>query len=156
MLSHRDFILNRPLSQLNPQWNHLEYHIDSTLYTEENDTPITWAHSTTGGRLNSHTKENDAPSHGHAQHWALSQDDSTQSQRRMYHGECLTTLQSSTICIAEVRHYLLGKHFKMFTDHSSLKYLVNKPVLGGRICIFLLLFHEFYFELIVKPWKLNA
>jgi hypothetical protein len=31
------------------------------------------------------------------------------------------------------RHYLLGKHFKMFTDHSALKYLVNKPVLGGRI-----------------------
>ena len=31
------------------------------------------------------------------------------------------------------RHYLLGKHFKMFTDHSTLKYLVNKPVLGGII-----------------------
>jgi hypothetical protein len=28
-------------------------------------------------------------------------------------------------------HYLLGGHFKMFTDHSALKYLVNKPVLGG-------------------------
>jgi hypothetical protein len=31
-------------------------------------------------------------------------------------------------------HYLLGKHFKMFIDHSALKYLVNNPVLGGRIC----------------------
>jgi hypothetical protein len=29
------------------------------------------------------------------------------------------------------RHYLLGKQFKMFTDHSALKYLVNEPVLGG-------------------------
>jgi hypothetical protein len=28
-------------------------------------------------------------------------------------------------------HYLLGGHFKMFTDHSVLKYLVNKLVLGG-------------------------
>jgi hypothetical protein len=28
-------------------------------------------------------------------------------------------------------HYLLGKKFKMFTDHSTLKYLFNKPVLGG-------------------------
>jgi hypothetical protein len=37
-------------------------------------------------------------------------------------------------------HYLLGKYFKMFTDHSSLKYLVNKPVLGGRICRWILLF----------------
>jgi len=30
-------------------------------------------------------------------------------------------------------HYLLGSHFNMYTNHSSLKYLVNKPVLGGRI-----------------------
>jgi hypothetical protein len=29
------------------------------------------------------------------------------------------------------RHYLLGGHFKMFIDHSALKYLVNKPMLGG-------------------------
>jgi hypothetical protein len=43
----------------------------------------------------------------------------------------------------------------MFTDHSTLKYLVNKPVLGGRICRWLLLFQEFDFEVIVKPGKLN-
>jgi hypothetical protein len=30
------------------------------------------------------------------------------------------------------KHYLLGKHFKMFTEHSTLKYLVNNPVLGGE------------------------
>jgi hypothetical protein len=36
--------------------------------------------------------------------------------------------------LQKYKHYLLGKHFKMFTDHSALKYLVNKPVLGGRIC----------------------
>jgi hypothetical protein len=53
-------------------------------------------------------------------------------------------------------HYLLGKHFKMFTDHHALKYLVNKPVLGERICRWLLLFQEFYFEVIVKPGKQNA
>jgi hypothetical protein len=53
------------------------------------------------------------------------------------------------------RHYLLGKHFKMFIDHSSLKYLVNKPKLGGKICRLLLLFQELYFELIVKQGKMN-
>jgi hypothetical protein len=36
--------------------------------------------------------------------------------------------------LQKFRHYLLGKHFKMFIVHSSLKHLVNKPVLGGRIC----------------------
>jgi hypothetical protein len=44
----------------------------------------------------------------------------------------------------------------MFTDHSALKYLVNKPVLGGRIYRWLLLFQEFDFEVIVKEGKLNA
>jgi hypothetical protein len=29
------------------------------------------------------------------------------------------------------KHYLLGQHFKMFTNHTKLKYIVNKPVLGG-------------------------
>jgi hypothetical protein len=32
--------------------------------------------------------------------------------------------------LQKFRHYLLGKHFKMFTYHSTLKYLVNNPVLG--------------------------
>jgi hypothetical protein len=54
------------------------------------------------------------------------------------------------------KHYLLGKHFKMFTNHSALKYLVNKPVLGERICRWILLFQEFDFEVIVKLGKLNA
>jgi hypothetical protein len=44
----------------------------------------------------------------------------------------------------------------MFTDHSALKYLINKPVLGWRICRWLLLFQEFDFEIIVKQEKLNA
>ena len=33
--------------------------------------------------------------------------------------------------LQKFRHYLLGGHFKMYNDHSALKYLVNKPVLGG-------------------------
>ena len=50
----------------------------------------------------------------------------------------------------------MGAPFKMFTDHSALKYLVNNPVLGGRICRWLLLFQEYDFEIIVKPGRLNA
>jgi hypothetical protein len=52
-------------------------------------------------------------------------------------------------------HYLLGGHFKMFTDHSTLKYLVNKPVLGGRICRWILLFQEYDFEIIDKTGRMN-
>ena len=37
-------------------------------------------------------------------------------------------------------HYLLGGNLKMYTNHSTLKYLVNKLVLGGHICRWLLLF----------------
>ena len=44
----------------------------------------------------------------------------------------------------------------MFTDHSALKYLVNKLVLGGKICRWLFLFQEYDFEIIVEPRRLNA
>lgn len=44
----------------------------------------------------------------------------------------------------------------MYIDHSTLKYLVNKPVLGGKIYRWLLLFQEYDFEVIVKPRRLNA
>jgi hypothetical protein len=57
--------------------------------------------------------------------------------------------------LQKFRHYLLGGHFKMFIDYFMLKYLVNKPVLGGRICIWLLLFQEYYFEIVVKPGRMN-
>jgi len=43
----------------------------------------------------------------------------------------------------------------MFTDHFTLRYLVNKPVLGGRICRSLLLFQDFDFEVVVNPGRLN-
>ena len=58
--------------------------------------------------------------------------------------------------LQKFRNYLLGGHFKMFTDHSSLQYLVNNPVLGGRIYRWFLLFQEFDFEIVVKSGWLNA
>jgi hypothetical protein len=42
--------------------------------------------------------------------------------------------------LQKCRHYLLGSHFKFFTNHSGLKYLVNKPLLEGIICRWFLLF----------------
>jgi len=54
------------------------------------------------------------------------------------------------------RYYLLGSHFNMFTYHFALKYLVNKPGLGGKICIWLLLFQEYDFEVVFKRGRLNV
>ena len=44
----------------------------------------------------------------------------------------------------------------MYTNHSTLKYLVNKPMLGGNICRWLLQFQEFDFEVIVNLGRLNV
>jgi hypothetical protein len=41
--------------------------------------------------------------------------------------ECLAMVYA----LQKSRHYLLGKHVKMFTDYYSLKYLVKKTVMGG-------------------------
>ena len=58
--------------------------------------------------------------------------------------------------LQKFRYYLLGGHFKMFTHHYALKYLVNKPMFGGKIYRWLLLFQEFDFEVIVKLGRLNV
>lgn len=47
--------------------------------------------------------------------------------------------------LQKYRHCLLGGHFQMYIDHSALRYLVNKPVLEGRICRWLLLLQEYDF-----------
>jgi hypothetical protein len=52
--------------------------------------------------------------------------------------------------LQKFHHYLLGGHFKMFIDHSALKYLVNKLVLGGDMQM-ASVFQEYDFEIIVKP-----
>jgi hypothetical protein len=58
--------------------------------------------------------------------------------------------------LKKFRHYLPGSHFNFFTEHSALKYLVNKLVLEGRICTCLLIFQEFSFKVIFKPGICNV
>jgi len=83
------------------------------------------------------------------------------SSRKISQAECnYTTTEREGLemlyALQKFRHYFLGSHFKLFIDHSSLKYIVNKHVLEGRICRWLLLFYEFSFEVIVIPDKLNV
>jgi len=54
------------------------------------------------------------------------------------------------------RHYLLGYRIVFHTDHNSLKYLVNKPDLSGRIARWILLLQEFNYEVMVKSGKANS
>ena len=51
--------------------------------------------------------------------------------------------------LQKYRHYLLANPFVFYTDHQTLKYLVNKPLHHGRIFRWLLLFQEFEFKVIV-------
>ena len=54
------------------------------------------------------------------------------------------------------RHYLLRYQIIFHTDHDSLKYLINKPDLSGRIARWILLLHEFNYEVVVKSGKSNS
>jgi hypothetical protein len=58
--------------------------------------------------------------------------------------------------LQKFRHYLLGSHFNMYTDHYALRYLVNKPVLGGEYEDDYFCFRNMIFELVVKLGMLNA
>jgi hypothetical protein len=82
-------------------------------------------------------------------------------RRKLSQDECnYKTIEREGLAIIyalqKFRHYLLGSHFKFFTDHYTLKYLINKHVLEGRICRWFLLFHEFSFEVIIKPRRCNV
>jgi hypothetical protein len=55
--------------------------------------------------------------------------------------------------VQKFRHYLLATPFTFFVDHQALMYLVNKPVIQGRVSRWLILLQEFKFKIIVKPGK---
>ena len=55
--------------------------------------------------------------------------------------------------VQKFRHYLLATPFVFYVDHRALLYMINKPVIQGRINRWLLLLQEFTFKIIVRPWK---
>jgi hypothetical protein len=81
--------------------------------------------------------------------WRLSNAQKNYTTTKMEGLEMVYSLQ-------KFKHYLLGSHLKMYTNHYALRYLLNKLVFGRRICRWLLLFQEYDFEVIMKPRKLNA
>lgn len=45
--------------------------------------------------------------------------------------------------INKFRHYITGYPVALYTDHSTIKYLANKPITNGRVTRWLLLLQEF-------------
>ena len=58
--------------------------------------------------------------------------------------------------LQKFRHYLLANPFTFYIDHQALKYLVNKPLHHGIICIWVLIFQEFQFYVVIRLGKVNV
>jgi len=54
------------------------------------------------------------------------------------------------------RHYLLGPHFHIYTDHLSLRYLQTQPNLSPKEARWLDLLQEYDFEVHYLPGKKNV
>eukprot|EP00253_Pinus_taeda_P033154 PITA_33154 len=57
--------------------------------------------------------------------------------------------------INKFRHYITGYPVILFTDHSDLRYLANKPITNGRITRWLILLQEFDITIKDQPGKEN-
>ena len=73
-------------------------------------------------------------------------------QERQY---CVTRQELLSI-VYHIKHfkvYLWGRHFKVRTDHSSLKYLVSFKEPEGQLCRWLDALSEYDFEIMTRPGK---
>ena len=53
--------------------------------------------------------------------------------------------------VQKFRHYLLANHFTFYVDHQALLYLINRPVVSGRIARWILLVQEYDFKVVYCP-----
>jgi hypothetical protein len=58
--------------------------------------------------------------------------------------------------INKFRHYITGYSTFVHTDHSAIKYLMNKPITNARVTIWLLLLQEFDITIVDRPGKENV
>lgn len=57
--------------------------------------------------------------------------------------------------VNKFRHYITGYPIVLYTNHSAIKYLANKPVINSRVTIWLILFEEFDITIKDRPGKEN-
>jgi hypothetical protein len=58
--------------------------------------------------------------------------------------------------INKFRHYITGYSTFVHTDHSAIKYLMNKPITNSRVTRWLLLLQEFDITIVDRPRKENV
>jgi hypothetical protein len=58
--------------------------------------------------------------------------------------------------INKFRHYITGYSTFVHTDHSAIKYLMNKPITNARVSRWLLLLQEFDITIVDRPGKENV
>ena len=66
--------------------------------------------------------------------------------------ECLALISA----IKKFQPYLHGRKFKVYTDHSSLRWLLNMKNANGRLARWSLLIQQYDFEIIHRPGKYNS
>lgn len=57
--------------------------------------------------------------------------------------------------VNKFRHYITGYPVVLYTDHSAIKYLPNKPITNGRVKGWLILLQEFDITIKDRPGKEN-
>jgi len=57
--------------------------------------------------------------------------------------------------VNKFRHYIIGFHVLLYIDHSTIKYLANKPVTNGIVIRWLILLQEFDITIKDRPGKEN-
>jgi hypothetical protein len=55
--------------------------------------------------------------------------------------------------INKFKHYITGYATFVHTDHSTIKYLMNKPITNARVTRWLLLLQEFDITIVDRPGK---
>eukprot|EP00253_Pinus_taeda_P021591 PITA_21591 len=58
--------------------------------------------------------------------------------------------------INKFRHYITSYETFIHTDHSTIRYLMNKPIINGRVTRWLLLLQEFNITVLDRPGKQNT
>ena len=65
--------------------------------------------------------------------------------------ECLAIVYA----LKQFRHYLLGRHFKLFTDHAPLQWL-SAQKMEGMLCRWALAMQEYSFQVVYRKGSLNT